>query len=340
MTLRSKHRAWAFALLVVTGACHRENSVAPPNDPAERATATAATEFQMAPENPCAWLSRPDVERALSNELSAEPVRVSSAESPRPAPTGEACLYTLKDADPLQPTIAMQVKADEPGLLRSSFERMGRVESSFKPADGAQTKSWDYFIPIPGGLAALGRGRISMVWTSSPQLSDKATLLAGVMLDHIADMPFTQDPRDPTSPATGRDPCALISRSEAERILGPLKLAPFRSRKASALAHASGASCTYFTSQHRALIVTPKWSRAKGSFPMFAAASTAVAQGIASDGPPPNGPWDQLGVGPDGALLALKGDAMISMQYVTANIDATAAMQLLNVAYRRLGSSP
>ncbi|MDQ2768500.1 MAG: hypothetical protein M3Y30_15265, partial [Gemmatimonadota bacterium] len=47
------------------------------------------------------------------------------------------------------------------------------------------------------------------------------------------------------------------------------------------------------------------------------------------------GNWDALSVGADGALHALKGDKMLSMQYKTSSTDFDGAVKLARAALAR-----
>lgn len=340
---RNHHGYFPVAVLslgLASVACHR-NPPATLSDAVQEGVSPLGVSVQIVPPDPCAWISRTRAEQVLGDALMDAPTRVLSVENPQPSADGEACHYSLQHVDPQRRGISLQVKADESGLLRTSFENMGQVEPALRQTDALLDSRWDFHAAIPGGLTALGRGRIAIILTSSSALADKGVSLAAAIVDGIADLPFSLRSDDPAVAAAGHNPCILLSPSDAQSVLGPMKMAPYRSRKSTALAYGSGASCTYFTAQHRAVVLTPTWSRAKSLFPMMASAGripTSSAPGH-TDIPISKGSWDRLSYGPDGALVALKDDAMIAIQFLSANIDANAAVALLNFAYPNLENS-
>lgn len=300
---------------------------------------SAAVQTQNVKKDPC-WIEAIDAQHALGHELLEAPQRVVSAENKNPAPYGEACRYRLGDAN--QDSIALQVIADEPGLLQGSFMRMSRLDEKLQIADAAQGRSltgpWDFISPVPGGLTAIGYGRIVMLLLSSPELVEQALALTRSIVERIPDLPFVQETSDLTVSPQGRDPCSLIARTDAEAALGKPILATFRSRRATALAYGSGGSCTYFLGGHRALVVTPKYSHANTLFNSMDAGEklVAAAQGDAPGSPLAQGPWDRIIEGPNGDLQALKGDNSVAVQYKGANTSIETAMKFLNLAYNPL----
>ncbi len=292
---------------------------------------TAVVQTQGAPSDPCGWISQADAEKALGEPLTGAPTRVRSSETPVDAPDGSACRYDLASTG-LKRSIAISLTPDESGVMQSAFMGMGSVEPEFKGSE-AQGDTlidghWDFMSAIPGGLTAAGKGRIAVLVSASVGTGDLGMALAGAMVDRIPDLPFTEDPADPAVAPQGPDPCALITRQEAEAVLGPLAI--YRSRKATALVYGSGPSCTYFTGKHRALVVTPTWRLGREMFSMLGGARTLVASKLGGTDAPDTleGSWDQLATTSAGALLVLKGDKMLTIQFKSsgANLDKTIAL--------------
>jgi hypothetical protein len=49
----------------------------------------------------------------------------------------------------------------------------------------------------------------------------------------------------------------------------------------------------------------------------------------------PTGDWDQMTIGPDGTLHVLKGDKMLSVQFITSAAGGDSAAKLVSVALNR-----
>ncbi len=218
------------------------------------------------------------------------------------------------------------------------------------PADG-----WDYAGRMPNTF--IGRqGHIGV--TVSTQTFDVAhdtlAALARVVRDRLPDQPFAEPPPDPVlaeiaamNKKAGIEPgpeplppdtCALLTRAEAEAVLGPLLVAPYRSAKNTPFASATGASCSYYSANHRALVLSPEWSNGKMLFNMVKGVGGLVgaATGSKAPGGTDTGPWDQVAGDVTGVLHFLKGDRVLEMQYHTSSTDRAGALKLAAVAVNRL----
>lgn len=176
-----------------------------------------------------------------------------------------------------------------------------------------------------------------MLVSASMGTGDRGIALAAALVDRIPDLPFTENPADPAVPPQGPDPCVLITRQEAEAVLGPLLVAPYRSRKATALVYGSGPSCSYFSGKHRALVVTPMWRMGADMFRMLGGVATVVAGKLGGTAAPDTleGNWDQLSTGTDGTLKVLKGDKMLRLQFKSSGASLDNAVALVRVALTR-----
>ncbi len=331
-------------LLIVTFCvgCGRSPPAAAPT-PAMPASATPSgvVQTQTVPPSPCAWLLQSDAEKAVGGALLRAPQRVLSVDDPRPSEEGEACLYELPATGTVKNTAVIRLIPDESGAMQAAFGGMGSLESELKSAppgagSGADARL-DYVGAMPGGLTALRQGRIAVQMTTSGSMTNQGLALAAAMLDGIRDLPFALNPEDAAVAPRGPDPCRLITPAEAESVLGPLTVAPYRSRKATALAFGSGASCSYFSGRHRALVVTPKESHSAQLFGMLAGVDVKIARQLKTQATTaaPAGDWDQMTIGPDGTLHVLKGDKMLSVQFNTSPADRDGAAKLVSVALSR-----
>jgi hypothetical protein len=328
-----------LVIAIVFVGCGRSAPPAP-----ARADPGAATwvHTQVAKSDPCAWLPAAEVEAIVGRGLAQPPQRVSSAENPGAAEGGEACLYQFSNTGAERNTIVVQMIPDESGAMQAAFQGMSNVETEFKSVagttDSGPATRWDFVSILPGGLTALRRGRIAAQVSATAQMGDKALELVTAMLDRIADSPFVLDQQDAAVPGKDPSPCRLITRAEAEGVLGPLIVAPYRSRKATALAYGSGGSCSYYSAHHHAWVLTPKESHGAQLFGMLGGTETKVARNLDT----PNsvdvapGDWDQMSIGVDGALHALRGDKMVSVQFLTSTADQAATAKLLALALPRL----
>lgn len=322
-------------------------------------TAVDAGQYASAPENPCEWIPAADVERVVG-PLAGTPARVRSAESPNPDPRGTGCLYTLVQQPKLgEGTVTVQVVLNQGVIEENAIGRMRDVFAR-ELSDGAVTKAepstapggrWDYSGRLPNVF--IGRqGSIGVhIGTQTLDIGSAVLeTLAAAVLDRLPDRPFTLPP-DPDlaalaalapdtqkSPSTSPDPCALLTRAEAEAVLGPLSVAPYRSAKSSALVTPDGESCSYYTTRHRALVITPEYAGGKMLFEMVRGVSGIAgtvlgkpegASGVA-------GPWEKISGDTEGALNFLKGDRMLTVHYRMSNAEKDGALQLAAQAVSRL----
>jgi len=305
--------------------------------------------------DPCAWVSRDEVEK-LVGRLAGPPWRGHSASNVEPSPDGRACAYRLAAIAPgaeAAEEIAIEVNGEDAMTNETALQSgdalaarvLGAPDDTTSGASGDHTTGgWDY----SGGLPTSFTGRIGHVaitieahtqgnpFSSIP--SDSIARLAALVRDRLPDTPMAS-PRWHSSMGEDRDPCSLLSRDDAERVVGKLAFAPYRSTSDTPLAEPTGEACSYYLGRHRALTIRPEWTQGKtlfgvavGASQMFAAAAsvkTTAADTL-------DGPWDQAGAGLDGILYFLKGDRMLAVTYRTAGIDAAGAVRLASIAVERL----
>lgn len=318
-------------------------------------TVVASVPSQEPPADPCAILSRTDVEQVLG-PLAEPGQRARSAERPDVDPDGNACVYTLAGQSPAggSVNVAVQLVFGGASLPESGFgmvkeliaKEMGDLTDGSthraKPAvpNAVSAGEWDY----EGGVPGLWVGRIGHV---AVQIGARGTLLpiakieklAAIARDRIPDLPIAAPLVDPNEVATGKDPCDLVSAADAEAMLGKLTVRPYRSQESTPFVDGSGSSCTYYRGRHRVLILTPTWTDARTQFRMAA----GLGQGITSmlgvgeqSADTLDGPWDQATGSVDGRLYFLKGDRMLEMDYKSSGVDAATAVRVATAAVRKL----
>ena len=315
-------------------------------------------ELAQAPDSPCEWLS-PEEAEAILGSFSAPPVRVRPGQNPTPDDYGTGCLYTLA----MQPelgtgTVTLSVAlsgGESADLVSAATASLFGAARDNPTADSiAASSGWDHQTRL--GTTYMARiGHIGVqVDRGSFEVSDEKTRqLAAAARDRMADRPFANpvDPMldsirilagsPPEPPPQGPDPCALLTRAEAEAVLGPLVVPPYRSAGNTPLFDAHGESCSYFTGNgHRALTIMPIWSQGQMTFRMaagvgaVAANATGVDEGMAAD--TLEGPWDDVMQDMHGMLRFLKGDRMVEVTWVTSSTDRAGALRLAAAAVGRL----
>jgi hypothetical protein len=291
---------------------------------------------------PCDWITRAEVEKVFGEALTAEPVRVRSGENPVPQANGEGCLYEMTPKSQyIKRTVAIQVMPDEAGAVQAGF---GGVPDLQELTKGNESKGdtmvngrWDWVSGLPGGLTMAREGRVTVQINSYAE-SDKGMALAGAIMDKIADIPFAEDSADLTAPHSDPDPCTLITQKEAESVLGALKIPPYRSRGGTALPHANGKSCSYYSGKHRALVVTPRYSGGAMEFKMMAGVGNMVSSVLGGAKAPDtlDGKWDQITTSATNTLVFLKGDQTVDFQFKGSSADYNGAVKLAQIAAGRL----
>jgi hypothetical protein len=310
--------------------------------PVAAASRPTVVRSQSANRNPCSWISRGDAQKALGDSVIVEPVRVKSADNIVRSDKGYACLFELPPQGSIKQIVSIAITPDESGAMQTAFVGMGNVEEEFKSTEARHDTlidgRWDFVSGIPGGLTATRSGRIAMELFTPTGKVKPALALAAAMLDGIPDVPFTGDSTDPYTPPRVPDPCALLTRKEAEAVLGPLPVAPYASSKGTALVYGAGASCAYYSGKHHALVITPMLRHGAEFFKMMGGVDAQVAAKTGGSRAPDTleGNWDALSVGSDGALHALKGDKMLTVQYKTSSTDFDGAVKLVRAALARL----
>ena len=206
---------------------------------------------------------------------------------------------------------------------------------------------WDETSASRSGAVFHGRAGHVKVALQLQQLrvpADTVLAIASRVRDRIPDGPIPHPAADRSGqPPTGQDPCGVLTREEAEAVLGELAVAPFRTKERTPLADPGGKSCAYLTPGHRVLVLTPTWQY--GGLELNAARmvggmvrQVADLPGIVGD--TLEGSWDDAVVDLEGELLLRKGERALGIRYRASSTDVAGAIRLSEPALRRLAAAP
>jgi hypothetical protein len=366
-------RLLAAGALAVLAACGGEDADAearvPAADlrtPAERPKPGALPERTATqPASPCDWIPAGEVE-AVVGKLSGPP-RKHEGGCFYPLPVDSITLARHAKARQMEDALARAgMKSDWPPIPEGTGGVLIHVQvgvgAEERPAElGFATlgswvgndslltapppgDGWDYRTSIIGKPNFWGRAGTVMVTVEGGTYGmEEAVLatLAGRVRDRIPDLPFVA-PNAAASVPRGPDPCSVLSRKEAEAVLGPLVVAPYRVPEGGALADPGGESCAYFSGKHRALLLTPHFTggveemrfvRGRGGL-----GAVGVVDRAAEAADTLEGPWDEVAIGVYGQLAMLKGDRMLEIGYLTSATDIAGAIRLAHAALPRLAA--
>ncbi|HUF35342.1 MAG TPA: hypothetical protein VMN37_05285 [Gemmatimonadales bacterium] len=342
----------------------------------ERASVVDA---QPWPSDPCGWIPVPAVESivgplagvprrheggclyplpldAETKRRRALAARMDSAAVKMAKQLGQE--YTpMVDRRPTEPAVVIDVRltaetAGERGLAAGEEVAAGWAGASIDTAaagKAARAGGWDFSrspiaIALPGFLGRAGQLSVSTMLQATPPVTDEMLArLAARVRDGIPDGPFRpSDAREGSSGAKARgpDPCSLLTRAEAEAVLGPLTQPPYRTAKDSPYPDPAGTTCAYRTRAHRVLGLTPYWSGgameaelARGGGGLI----SMVAPGLSPETADTiEGPWEEALADPAGPLIFRAGDHAIAVAYLTSSTGAAGAVELARGAAGRL----
>jgi hypothetical protein len=307
-------------------------------------SATAAAVTATVPEG-CDLIPRAEIER-IAGRLEGKPKR-----------EGNGCWYY----------VAMDTTSTEWKQLRERAERARAggmderaielyhptraglyvevdVQAAGERSDTAYA-GWDETRLSPTGAVFSGRAGHVRVALRLQQLRippDTVVAVASRVRDRIPDGPIAHPAADRSGrPPAGQDPCSVLTREEAEAVLGKLVVAPFRTRERTPLADPSGRSCAYLTPGHRVLVLTPTWEYGRmdlNAARMVGGIVRQVADLPGIEGDTLEGPWDEAAVDLEGELLLLKGAHALGIRYRASSTGAAGAIRLAGPALQRLGA--
>ena len=140
------------------------------------------------------------------------------------------------------------------------------------------------------------------------------------------------------SSSSGEDPCTLVSRAEAERILGPMRHDPYRVAGPNREPAPTGSYCYYETRNGRRVVMDVDWKDGIMEMKILGMAGRLVEQAIPTDSGQADtleGRWDELRMLPGNNLYARKGDQLVSVDYNGSGIGLIGAAQWVHIALGR-----
>lgn len=337
-------------------ACHRDAAASAGKATAPAPAAMNGMKTLPADTDPCSWITTAEAAQLLG-PLAGAPWRASHADGPEPAATGHACGYTLAAAGgdtPGEDRIAVELVTEDVTTFDAGFgmvkERLNKdvgrsvAGQAFDAlgADQPTPEGWDFTTRLPEMF--VGRvGSIAVqvgVYTRRVP-GDSIQRLAAVIRDRVPDLPIAT-PSKLLNRGNGPDPCGLLTREEAETVLGKLTMAPYRSNSHKyGFSDPGGEGCSYYLGKHRIFTIMPTWEDGKTTFQVSSSTSrmfSSAAGGKGESADTLDGPWDAAAAGSGGVLYFLKGDRALEVVYGTARADLAGAVNLAATAVKRLES--
>jgi len=198
-----------------------------------------------------------------------------------------------------------------------------------KTADGSQhgVDGWDYLGAYPREMTGrVGVLAIHADWGGVDVPLDSIEKILTMMRDKLPDYPGGAQGHG--SVAGDEDPCSLVSREEAESVLGKLLVRPYESRDLTGLVDDTGKGCSYYTKNHHIFSLMPMWSHAKAVFNVTGA-TRPIPSSTAGD-------WDKAASDPVGNFYFLKGDRMLAVSWKTSATDQDGALKIAALAMKKL----
>lgn len=303
------------------------------------------------PSDACGWIPAAEVEAVIGRFAGP------------PRPKGSGCVYAL----PISPDVAAMrerlaennrkfgITPERPwegtpyGVLLEVGTGVAEGERTLRLMGGALAASLKGNRPDSSGWDAvrLNGGRLGTISVTAVGLTadvrvprDSLRALAARVRDRITDLPFAMPPEGRAT--ASEDPCTLVTREEAESVLGKLVVAPYRSGDGGPLADPNGASCAYYSAKHHVFVVTPFRSGGKKQLERTRVIGE-VMSAMASDSEAAaadtiEGAWDETAISRDGRLLLRKDDRAVELEYETSSTDKSGALRLGRIAIERLAS--
>jgi hypothetical protein len=204
--------------------------------------------------------------------------------------------------------------------------------------DAAKGPNWDEARRQRSGFyGRAGHVRITVTRQSPDVPSEPMYTLAERVRERIPDLPFAvTNPYQVIQVGDG-DPCSLLTRAEAEAVLGPLAMDPYRSSSEwPPLAHGKGFACAYFTPGHRVFVLSPTWTGGASSYKIARGVGGLIGIVAPQESLVVRGPWEQAHVHEAGAFMFLKGDRLLEVYYGTSRASRGDAIKLAATAMQRL----
>jgi len=241
-------------------------------------------------------------------------------------------------------TVSVDVNGEVAGerAMESVSKQLGlndKDAASSQQAPAKAANDWDDVRSISHGfMGRTGHVRISVEAQSRDVPAEQTQALAERVREKIPDLPFAvSNPYQVMQLGTSGDPCSLLTRAEAESVLGPLAVEPYRSSSNwPPLAHGQGHSCAYYTAGHHVFVLSPTWTKGARAFKLEKGIGGLVAMAMPQENLVIRGPWETSQVGMTGDLLFLKNDRLLEVHYLTSRATRGDAIKLAAIAMKRL----
>lgn len=338
MTIRFFATLCALAALC---GCSRDTPEA--GDAGEAATVPRPAIDAQELKAPCEWLTTAEVVDVYG-DLTGAPRRVHDVDNWGADESGDACAYPVTTEFGPANLVLQLDPTGAPEFESAAAMMSGVIAQELPPSlQGDATEAptppegWDYVGWVAGvRVYRVGHVAILMNVTNSRANDEQLDRMARLFRGKIPDKPFMATRNDAGLLESASDPCELITKAEAEAVLGPLATPPYRSLKGAPLAHVEGPSCTYYTSGHRTFTVKPDYYDGKEHFDMVAGLGSLVRSNLggADEGDLLDGPWDAATAGSSGELMFVQGDTMLEIRYgySAANIEGAAKLAAIAMA--------
>lgn len=243
-------------------------------------------------------------------------------------------------------TLKVDVRGDTAGEM--GIAAAGRVLESWMPAqqigeqdateEPVEPDGWDVLLPFPYGFAGrIGHIQISVSGEAPDVPHELSEALAARVRDRVPDLPFPATNPYQIMDREEKHPCSLLTRDEAEAVLGPLVVEPYRSSSEwPPLVHGKGHACAYFTAGHHVFVLSPTWTSGEESFNLEKGFGGLIGVVAPQENVLFKGPWDSAQVGLTGELQFLKGDRLLAVHYLTSSTDRGGAVKLAAQAIQRM----
>lgn len=332
----------ALVALLLAG-CGGDAAPAADADAAPDAAVAEASDPQ--PDDPCNLVAQAEMERYLG-PLAEPPFRADSRE---PDPDGTQCFYRAKDGR----NVTLDIDREDGELaFRMLVGVGGQVEEALAGADMSTDTlevEWDRVGRAFGQLIAL-KGPASVQVDplgSRLDLAAQADIIRIALARLAAPLPYDGARAASTRtapPPNQRDPCTLVTRAEAEALLGKLRAAPHVSDEGDACVfplalefmgtpvdHELGVQWQdgfYTLGQERAALgmATKTMANAMGDIPTLGENKAGAAE-----------PWDEQITLMGGIVIVVKQDVLLKTAAImVSDFDEAKALQLLRIAVGRL----
>jgi hypothetical protein len=265
---------------------------------------------------------------------------------PDPELTGPGSLFAVQqDPRSYAVTVGVDVRGEVVGeqamdAMAKQMMGIGGNQAEPAPAAAKAANDWDDVRRLGYGFTGrVGHVQVNVQAKAPDVPGEQMRALAERVRDSVPDLPFAvTNAYQIGQLGKTADACSLLTKGEVEAVLGPLSVEPYRSSSNwPPLAHGQGDACAYFTPGHHVFVVAPTRSGGAQNFKMEKGIGGLVGMVLPKqEMAVMKGPWDAAQTGMNGALMFLKGDALLEVHYRTSRATRGDAVKLAATAMTRL----